>query len=55
MLSGGNAKFRGMSERIAKELKILRGDKEMVNVISPENKEVLSWVGGSILSCLSSF
>lgn len=55
VLSGGNAKFRGMSERITKELQILKGGKEIVNVISPENKEVLSWVGGSILSCLSSF
>ncbi|KAF5526396.1 actin [Colletotrichum aenigma] len=54
LLAGGNTMIPGYGERLQKELeRILPKDK--VNVISPRNRIYSAWIGGSIVSQLSTF
>ena len=57
VLSGGNTMFRGIHERLTKEIKArapqsMKGEVEVI--ASPERKYA-AWIGGSILSSLSFF
>ena len=52
VLSGGNTMFNGMAQRVKKEINYYSSK---INVIDVENKDNLSWIGGSILSSCSSF
>jgi actin, other eukaryote len=53
VLSGGSSMFGGISERITKEMGSLSSMK--VKVIDPPERKYSAWIGGSILTSLSSF
>ena len=55
VLSGGNTIFKDFPERFQKEVTAIAPNTIKVRVISPEERKVSAWVGGSILSSLSSF
>ena len=57
VLSGGNSMFKGLPERLFKEIKALAPEsmKEEVNVIAFPDRKFATWIGGSILSSSSNF
>merc|ERR1712151_354393 len=55
LLSGGTTMFEGMGERIAKELTALAPSTMQIKVDAPPERKYSVWIGGSILSALSSF
>ncbi|XP_043849781.1 LOW QUALITY PROTEIN: actin-like protein 8 [Dromiciops gliroides] len=55
VLSGGNTLFSGFPERLFCELNTTRPHWSPAEVVSRPNRMYLPWVGGSILSCLSTF
>jgi actin-related protein len=56
-LSGGNSMFKGLKERLEKEMRVLvpYSMQKEVRVISPPERKFASWIGGSILSSVSHF
>eukprot|EP00931_Biecheleriopsis_adriatica_P072912 TRINITY_DN47294_c0_g1_i1.p1 TRINITY_DN47294_c0_g1~~TRINITY_DN47294_c0_g1_i1.p1 ORF type:complete len:1282 (-),score=241.75 TRINITY_DN47294_c0_g1_i1:79-3633(-) len=55
VVSGGSSCFSGIGERLHKELQC-RGPSTMhVKVVSPPERKYSAWIGGSILSSLSTF
>jgi actin len=55
VLSGGTTMFEGLAERIQKELKALAPDSMTIKIIAPPERKYSVWIGGSILSSLSTF
>jgi actin-related protein len=55
ILSGGTTMYEGLSERLQKDIKSLAPSNVKVKVIAPEERKYSVWIGGSILSSLSSF
>ena len=57
ILSGGTSLFKGLPERFTKELqKIFPGKmKDEIKVIASPERNFYSWIGGSILSAISTF
>eukprot|EP01084_Bolivina_argentea_P206634 352727_1 len=55
LLTGGCTMFKGMSERLYKEIKLIAPDSMKVNVIAPTERKYSIWIGGSILSSLRTF
>ena len=57
ILSGGNSMFNGFKERLTKEIKDLAPEsiKEEVHVIASPERKFAVWIGGSILSQISTF
>ena len=57
VLSGGNSMFNGLPERLTKEIKAVAPEsmKEEVRVIASPERKYAAWIGGSILSSLSTF
>lgn len=55
VLSGGNTKFPGIGERLTKELTSKTHYSMKVKVVEDPDRNLLAWIGGSILSSLSSF
>lgn len=56
VLSGGNTMFPGMAARLHKEITILATHLQKVRpVIAPSNKNYGAFIGGAILSSLSTF
>ena len=57
VLSGGNTMFNGLPERFTKEMKALVPEsmKEEIKVIASPERKFAAWIGGSILSSISSF
>lgn len=57
ILSGGTSMFRGLPERLEKEVKILAPEsmKPNVKVIATPERKYAVWIGGSILSSISTF
>ncbi|XP_074162187.1 actin-6-like [Sminthopsis crassicaudata] len=55
VLSGGSTLFDGFPERLFRDLCRIRPGFRSSEVISWPNRIDLPWIGGSILSCLSSF
>eukprot|EP01084_Bolivina_argentea_P036339 67248_1 len=53
VLSGGSTMFNGFKERVNKEITTLAPQSFRPEVIASENRKHLSWIGGSILSSLS--
>ena len=51
-LSGGTAMFKGLPERLTKEIKAFAPEsmKEEVKVIASPNGKFATWIGGSLLS-----
>ena len=50
VLAGGNTMFKGLPERIEKEMKSKVGDNTNIEIIAPENRPQTAWIGGSILA-----
>jgi len=55
VLSGGSTMYPGIAERIHKELTQLAPSSITVKVIAPPERKYSVWIGGSILSSLSTF
>ena len=56
-LSGGNTMFKGLPERLKKEIKTLAPElmKEGVRIFSPSERKFSVWIGGAVLSSISTF
>jgi actin beta/gamma 1 len=55
VLSGGTTMFDGISERLTKELTALAPSTMKIKVVAPPERKYSVWIGGSILSSLSTF
>ncbi|KAF1745053.1 hypothetical protein MXB_1512 [Myxobolus squamalis] len=55
VLSGGSTMFPGISDRMNKEVSALAPSSMKVKVIAPPERKYSVWIGGSILSSLSTF
>jgi len=55
VMSGGTTMFSGIAERIQKEIKALAPDSMTIKIIAPPERKYSVWIGGSILSSLSTF
>ena len=57
VLSSGNSMFDGLPERLTKEIKNLApySMKDEVKVIASPERKYATWIGGCILSCISTF
>merc|ERR1711918_104998 len=55
VISGGTTMFTGLGERMAKELMKLAPSTLKIRVIAPPERKYSVWIGGSILSSLSTF
>jgi len=55
VLSGGTTMFQGIGERMTKELVALAPSTMKIKVVAPPERKYSVWIGGSILSSLSTF
>jgi actin-related protein len=55
VMSGGTTMFNGVAERMQKEVKALAPDSMTIKIIAPPERKYSVWIGGSILSSLSTF
>jgi actin len=55
VMSGGTTMFTGIAERMQKEVKLLAPDSMTIKIIAPPERKYSVWIGGSILSSLSTF
>ena len=56
VLCGGSSMFKGIVERLEKEVKgVAGGDGEFVKIVAGEDRMWSAWIGGSILCEMSSF
>ncbi|CAJ1441871.1 unnamed protein product, partial [Effrenium voratum] len=55
VLSGGTTMFVGIGERMTKELTALAPSTMKIKVVAPPERKYSVWIGGSILSSLSTF
>jgi actin-related protein len=55
VMSGGTTMFNGIAERMQKEIKALAPDSMTIKIIAPPERKYSVWIGGSILSSLSTF
>ncbi|CAF0719021.1 unnamed protein product [Rotaria sp. Silwood1] len=55
VLSGGTTMYPGIADRMGKEIKILAPTTMKVKIMVPSERKYTVWVGGSILSSLSTF
>ena len=47
--------FKGIVKRLEKELKLLSPDSMKIKIVAPPERKYSSWIGGSVLSSLSTF
>eukprot|EP01084_Bolivina_argentea_P196454 336743_1 len=55
VMSGGTTMYNGIPERVQKEIKNLAPDSMTIKIIAPPERKYSVWIGGSILSSLSTF
>lgn len=55
VMSGGTTMFQGISSRVQKELESLAPPSMKIKVVAPPERQYSVWIGGSILSSLSTF
>ena len=55
VLAGGNTMFPYVAERLCKEMKGLGGNSVPFRVYVPAERQYTAWIGGSVLSSLSTF
>jgi len=55
VLSGGTTMFAGIGDRMTKELTALAPSTMKIKVVAPPERKYSVWIGGSILSSLSTF
>ena len=54
-LSGGTTMYPGIAERLTKEVTTLAPAAVKIKVVAPPERKYSVWIGGSILSSLSTF
>ena len=55
VMSGGTTMFNGIAERVQSEIKQLAPESMTIKIIAPPERKYSVWIGGSILSSLSTF
>jgi len=55
VLSGGSTMYPGIQERMEKEIRTLAPPSMKIKVVAPPERKYSVWIGGSILSSLSTF
>jgi len=55
VMSGGTTMYKGIPERVQKEIKSLAPDSMTIKLIAPPERKYSVWIGGSILASLSTF
>ncbi|CAF4633761.1 unnamed protein product [Rotaria sp. Silwood2] len=55
ILSGGTTMFPGIADRMQKEITALAPSAMKIRVVAPPERKYAVWIGGSILSSLSTF
>jgi len=55
VLSGGTTMYNGIAERMTKEITSLAPPTMKIKIIAPPERKYSVWIGGSILSSLSTF
>lgn len=55
VMSGGTTMFEGIATRVQKEVEALAPASMKIKVIAPPERQYSVWIGGSILSSLSTF
>jgi len=55
VMSGGTTMYDGIPERVQTEVKNLAPDSMTIKIIAPPERKYSVWIGGSILSSLSTF
>merc|ERR1712096_80002 len=55
VLSGGTTMFDGLADRLSREMTNLAPNSMRIKVVAPPERKFSVWIGGSILSSLSSF
>jgi len=55
VLSGGTTMFAGIDKRMKKEMTALAPASVKVNIVAPPERDYSAWIGGSILSSMSTF
>merc|ERR1719463_522467 len=55
VLSGGSTMFTGIEKRLQKEMSALAPSAVKVKIVAPPERKYSVWIGGSILSSLSTF
>jgi len=55
VLSGGTTMFSGIAERLSQEVTSLAPSSMKIKVVAPPERKFSVWIGGSILSSLSTF
>lgn len=55
VMSGGSTMFQGIANRVSKELTDLAPSTMKIKVVAPPERQYSVWIGGSILSSLSTF
>ena len=55
VMSGGSTMYAGIAERLNKEVVALAPSSMKIKVIAPPERKYSVWIGGSILSSLSTF
>ena len=54
-MSGGTTMYKGIPERLEKEMVALAPSRMKIKISAPEERKFSVWIGGSILSSLSTF
>jgi actin-related protein len=54
-MSGGTTMFPGIPERLSKEVTALAPPSMKIKIVAPPERKFSVWIGGSILSSLSTF
>jgi len=55
VMSGGTSMFPGIADRMQKEITALAPSTMKIKIIAPPERKYSVWIGGSILSSLSTF
>jgi len=55
VMSGGTTMYKNIPERVQQEVKNLAPDSMTIKIIAPPERKYSVWIGGSILSSLSTF
>ena len=55
VMSGGTTMYNGIAKRVHKEITALAPDSMKVKIVAPPERKYSVWIGGSILSSLSTF
>jgi actin len=55
ILCGGTTMLDGLTERLHKEMSNLAPTNCKINIVAPSERKYITWLGGSILTSLSSF